>query len=210
MAARGFHHGNLRNELIRLGRAELEAKGHESLSIRDLASRIGVSPSASYRHFKSRSALLLELANEGFERLHAAYLRAAALEASPGVRLRAACKAYLDLAQERPGLFKLIFASQPGWSPEPDSPAMAAFEVFERLVAANRAVECEEPLRPAAIACWSVIHGFAMLRLSQRVAPIGNVDQSEEAVLALACDGQACIGPREDRMTAREPDQGGI
>ena len=63
-----YHHGDLRNALIEHAFAALRTVGPESLSVRALADEIGVSPSAAYRHFADREALLAQLARIGFER----------------------------------------------------------------------------------------------------------------------------------------------
>jgi hypothetical protein len=39
----------------------------------------------------------------------------------------------------------------------------------------------------AALACWSIIHGFAMLRMNGRLDSVTNIEAVERAVLALAC-----------------------
>ena len=47
-SARGFHHGNLRQALLD---AALAAPDIEGLSLRHLATGLGVTPAAAYRHF---------------------------------------------------------------------------------------------------------------------------------------------------------------
>jgi hypothetical protein len=39
----------------------------------------------------------------------------------------------------------------------------------------------------AALASWSIIHGFAMLRMNGRLDPVTNIEAVEHAVLARAC-----------------------
>ncbi|WP_216824933.1 TetR/AcrR family transcriptional regulator [Roseovarius sp. EL26] len=65
----GYHHGNLREELIKKAIATIEKKGVEALSLRGLAREIGVSHSAPMRHFPSRSALLTAIAQHGVDSL---------------------------------------------------------------------------------------------------------------------------------------------
>ncbi|MEV1178856.1 TetR/AcrR family transcriptional regulator [Nonomuraea sp. NPDC049784] len=55
---RGYHHGDLRAELIREGLALLAESGVAGFSVAKVAVRAGVSSAAPYRHFPDREALL--------------------------------------------------------------------------------------------------------------------------------------------------------
>ena len=189
MAKRNFHHGNLRAELLELAESELELHGYEALSLRDLAVSLGVSRAAPYRHFESKNALLLALAENGVEQLGQRYQSARDLAGGPSERLRAACQAYLDFAEERPQLFRLIFVSDADWEAAlpADVEATSAFGIFEQLVSENLGVLDAEEKRNAAVVCWCVIHGFAMLRMNGRVKNLSDVEAVEQAILAVAC-----------------------
>src|SRR5207245_11212640 len=74
---RGYHHGNLREALIK-GALELIAdKGPAGFTIAEAARSAGVSPAAPYRHFRDRDALLGDVALRGFARFTADLARAA-------------------------------------------------------------------------------------------------------------------------------------
>jgi AcrR family transcriptional regulator len=66
---RPYHHGSLRSALVSAGMAVVETDGPDALSLRDLARSLGVSPTAPYRHFEDRRALLIAIAAEGFKEL---------------------------------------------------------------------------------------------------------------------------------------------
>ncbi|MET7339482.1 TetR/AcrR family transcriptional regulator [Nonomuraea sp. NPDC005650] len=55
---RGYHHGDLRAELIREGLALLAETGVAGFSVAKVAARAGVSSAAPYRHFPDRDSLL--------------------------------------------------------------------------------------------------------------------------------------------------------
>ena len=61
-AAGRYHHGDLRRALLE---AAAKAPDIEHISLRELASGLGVSAAAVYRHYDSREALLAELAAVG-------------------------------------------------------------------------------------------------------------------------------------------------
>ncbi|MGK0342815.1 MAG: AcrR family transcriptional regulator, partial [Candidatus Azotimanducaceae bacterium] len=66
-ASRPYHHGDLRHSLIEAACKHLLKSGADTLSLRALAREIGVSQTAPYRHFESKSALFRAIAVYGFE-----------------------------------------------------------------------------------------------------------------------------------------------
>ena len=89
-----YRHGNLPNALREAARAILDEAGQDNVGLREAARRVGVSPTAAYRHFNNKEALVASVAAEGFRELAAA-MEAAAEECNPlhGVGL-----AYVDFA----------------------------------------------------------------------------------------------------------------
>lgn len=164
-----FHHGSLREALIEAAHLALNEKGVEYLSLRELAATAGVSASAPYRHFKNKEALLQALIDEAANNLTIAYRKAARLDASSEVRLRSACNAYLDFAQARPGLYCLLFEGDGTKAPEDfvDTDHDPAFGLFVKLVSATTTVLDNERALEAAFAAWSLLHGFASLKIHQ-------------------------------------------
>ncbi|MBK7300678.1 MAG: TetR family transcriptional regulator [Moraxellaceae bacterium] len=61
-----YHHGSLREALIAAAILRLQADGMAKLSLRALAADVGVSPTAVYRHFEDKFALLAAIASDGF------------------------------------------------------------------------------------------------------------------------------------------------
>jgi AcrR family transcriptional regulator len=112
-AARPYHHGNLREALLRAGERALEAGGARDLSLRELAREVGVSHAAPRRHFADKRALLDALAESGFDQFGARL--AAASEAAGAdfdARLRGLAHAYVAFAGEHPALMELMFAAK--------------------------------------------------------------------------------------------------
>jgi AcrR family transcriptional regulator len=56
-----YHHGSLRDALLDAALVRLQADGIAKLSLRALAADVGVSPTAVYRHFEDKLALLAPL-----------------------------------------------------------------------------------------------------------------------------------------------------
>lgn len=177
MMKKPYHHGNLRAALLAAARARLAEGAEATLSLRDLAGRVGVSVNATYRHFDSKEALLMELAAEGFDALRAAMQEAVAkLGAAEAIeRLRATGEAYVRFAQQDPALFQLMFGREGRFAEHERfrRAAEAAFVVVVECVAAVQQVAPDLPsVTKAAAAAWSLVHGFAILSLGGYLAAL--------------------------------------
>src|SRR3954452_4994212 len=81
-----YHHGDLRDALIKAALREAEQGGTEAFSIKALAKQMGVSQPAPYRHFADREALLAAVTAEAFRQLKG-ILRAAMTKPSKRSKL---------------------------------------------------------------------------------------------------------------------------
>lgn len=176
-----YHHGELRKALLDEAAAVVETDGVAALSLRELARRLGVSHSAPAHHFPDKSALLIELARDGFDRFTAALGAAGAAGRDPLDRIRRIGDAYVRFAIEHPGRFRVMFG--PELSDQGAMPA-SLLEAGERsyavVVTALETVLARWPagrcLSTDAVAftCWTIGHGAAMLWLDgplRRKAP---------------------------------------
>jgi AcrR family transcriptional regulator len=66
--SRGYHHGNLKEALLRAALELIAQKGPAGFTFAKAARWAGVSPAAPYRHFRDRDELLASVALRGFER----------------------------------------------------------------------------------------------------------------------------------------------
>ena len=64
---RGYHHGNLKEALLRAALDLIAKKGPAGFTFAEAARWAGVSPAAPYRHFRDRDELLSSVALRGFE-----------------------------------------------------------------------------------------------------------------------------------------------
>lgn len=195
MDERSYHHGNLRSALLAAASKQIEQIGFEALSIRDLAASVDVSRAAPYRHFADRRAILAALAAGGFRQLETVANAAMAEQATPSSRLVAGARAYLAFAARRPQLFRLMFVSDLLTGEEPRDPALIQVANsfhgrFEALVAENCPSSDDKTIKAAALTFWSILHGFALLRMGKRLMPfmLGPLPEVEllEAVLEAA------------------------
>jgi AcrR family transcriptional regulator len=61
-----YRHGNVRSEAIEVGLSLVRANGHGALSVRQIATALGVAHRSLYNHFADREALLDAIAECGF------------------------------------------------------------------------------------------------------------------------------------------------
>ena len=181
-----YHHGALRPALIAAARSLLDEGGPDAVGLREAARRVGVSPTATYRHFQDKEALLAALAIEGFHEFGAAL---AAAERAPEP-LSAMGAAYVDFALAKPGMFRLMFS--PLLVARRDDEELraasdAAFATLTRGVGARPDAPAGPQIPAAAIAAWSLVHGLSHLILDG-VLP-------REAAAAFK---QAILGPAKD------------
>ena len=106
-----YHHGDLRDALIKAALREAEQGGAEAISIKALAKQLGVSQPAPYRHFADRDALLTAVTAEAFRQL-SALLREAMAKPSKQSKLSRLAQATLDFGLRRNGIYRLMFASR--------------------------------------------------------------------------------------------------
>jgi AcrR family transcriptional regulator len=160
--------GRLREQLVQAAAELLDELGDASrLSVRAIARRAGVSPTALYLHFPDRDALVTATCDAGFAAFNEALFTAARGESDPVARLEATGLAYLAFTERQPALYTVLFSARRPPSKPPGPAAVDRGEGFAALVALLR--ECDPALdadeaREVAIAVWSGLHGFAMLR----------------------------------------------
>ncbi len=164
-----YHHGNLREEILRVSLDILQADGVEAITMREIAQRIGVSHSAAYRHFKGKDALLAAIAQHGYEQL-TAHLRAVydAVDVEAGERFRQMGVAYITYAVRNPEVYRLMYGSNAidrRSTPSLRAAARAlAREVLQMIqLCQQRGSLKQQSPRQVSHAVWSISHGAAML-----------------------------------------------
>ena len=96
---------------------ELEEQGAAALSLRSVARRVGLAPSALYRYFPGRDDLLTDLVVTAFEAHADAVEAAAGRHADPLDAARAGLLAYRAWAVANPAWFGLLYgAPVPGYA----------------------------------------------------------------------------------------------
>jgi AcrR family transcriptional regulator len=166
---RGYHHGNLKEALLRAALELIAQKGPAGFTFAEAARWAGVSPAAPYRHFRDRDELLSSIALRGFHQFEAALAKAWD-EGRPDVfsALDRLGRAYLDFARTEPAYYSAMFeAGVPlTTNPELREAGERAFAVL-RGAAEKLCAQVPAPNRPPALMValhiWAVSHGIASL-----------------------------------------------
>jgi AcrR family transcriptional regulator len=167
---RGYHHGNLREALLRAALELIAEKGPAGFTFAEAARWAGVSPAAPYRHFRDRDELLASVALRGFEQFEAALSRAWD-DGRPDAftALDRLGRAYLEFARAEPAYYSAMFeAGIPlGTSQELRDAGDQAFAVLrsaaEKICAQMSGPQRRPPALMVALHIWSMAHGIASL-----------------------------------------------
>jgi len=197
-AGRGrYHHGGLPDALVQTAIALIGERGPAAFSMAEASRRLGVAPSAPYRHFADRDALLAAVAARAAGLLGEMLGRTAA-SGSPEQRLAAAAESYVRFASEHSALFQALVGSglDKASHPEIDRAAQPIGAAFLSPAAELTGGEQAASARLVS-AIVATAHGHAMLMLDgafgsgQRAAD-AVARQASAAALALI-NGRAAL-----------------
>lgn len=173
---RSYHHGDLEKALVQEGLAQVRARGHMAVSLRQVAQTLGVSPSAAYAHFPDKRALMAAVGTAGTALLDERVLAAADLvdpdpDRAAVTRLDATLRAYAGFAMAEPHLFRHVFGpycTDPGGTDLGALPEVSTS--FGVLCSCLDDLDARGLLRPGArpgleVLAWTTVHGFASLVL---------------------------------------------
>ncbi|MGW4397709.1 TetR/AcrR family transcriptional regulator [Amycolatopsis nivea] len=160
----GYHHGDLRAALLTTAMGMLEQG--EQFSLRAVARKAGVSPTAPYRHFADRDALESALAAQGLRDLDAD-LNQTDTTPKTVAELAELGVAYVDFALRRPALFRLMFGN--ACDDTNDDRVTAAAAVHETLARAVANVFPDADLANITVGGWGMVHGLACLYLDGKL-----------------------------------------
>ena len=169
---RPYHHGNLRDSLVKAALELIRQQTTDELSLREVARSVGVSATAVYRHFPDKQALLDALCMEGRATLAEAQ-RAAMAAAGGGQKgFDDTGLAYVRFALANPALFRLMIKSRPmaaadGSSPIAGSEALRILDANVTAILPKNAKVRQRKIR--SIQAWSLVHGLTILILDGRI-----------------------------------------
>ena len=190
----------LRREILDATRDLLAEKGNLDLvSIRDIATRVGVSSPSIYLHFEDKDHLSYAVCREAFEGFAARLLPIFSAEGNALERLQRLGAEYIHWGLDNAGLYPVLFVGSP-----PDSIAIEEMAgdpgllVLEGLVALVRSgieeglIAADRSPEEIAWAMWAGVHGTVMLVTSKM----------EWMQKHLEAAGSAVVVPTTDEMVS--------
>ena len=173
---KAYHHGDLKNALIKAGADILSREGVSALSLRKVAQKAGVSHAAPYAHFADKQALIAAISTEGYKKLYEKIAQAAGqYRSDPLRRFVESSWAYVQFALDEPDQFKVTLSGM--IEKEQDYPAFVetARQTFSLVV--DIVAQCQQAgiLRKGAadltaVSVWALIHGFVTLLTENQIS----------------------------------------
>jgi AcrR family transcriptional regulator len=164
--------GRLRADILAAAAALIEETGSEqSVTLREIARRVGIAAPSIYEHFPNRDAIVYAVIDDCSSQLRTAVEKAQNSQPDPLGRLRAGCAAYLRFADQRPGQYRVLLSRYQYLGERPPGRAAIRAEAFNLLITALRdcasagQITSDDP-HSDAIIIWSALHGYTTLRAS--------------------------------------------
>ena len=166
---RGYHHGNLREALVRAALDLIAKHGPAGFTFADAARSAGVSSAAPYRHYRDRDALLADVARRGFE-LFAERMEKTWNDGKPNpyTAFEALGRTYLAFARDEAAYYSAMFEAGVALDSDPALRASAdrAFATLRRAaetLSAHLPADKRPPALMMSLHIWAMTHGIASL-----------------------------------------------
>jgi AcrR family transcriptional regulator len=148
------------------------------MSLRAVASRVGVSVPSIYLHFADKQALLDAVCEEVFEQLHVAMKEASADAPDAFEALRQQGIAYLRFAVANPEHYRIVMMGPASEHDPEDEIASGAFgHVLDSVTACIGLGVLEGDPIHLALQLWAAVHGLASLRIAKPLFPWPPLEQ---------------------------------
>jgi AcrR family transcriptional regulator len=190
---RGYHHGNLREALMRAALDLIAEKGPAGFTFAEAARTAGVSPAAPYRHFRDRDELLASVALQGFGQFEAALTKAwDGGRPDPFAAFERMGKAYLAFARAEPAYYSAMFEAAVPLDTNPElrqagDRAFATLRTAAEALIATLPSASRPPALMVALHIWALSHGIASLfgrgDAARRTLPISAEELLEAGTL---------------------------
>lgn len=164
-----------RDRLCRAAARLFAERGRDGVTMRALATAVGVSAMTPYRYFRDKDDILAAVRADAFDRFAAALENAYETDGDLAERTVAVGEAYVRFAFSEPTSYRLMFdLSQPDEEQYPDL-VRATERARKTMTAYVRALVDEKILAgdPELIGhvMWASLHGVVVLQLAGKLTP---------------------------------------
>jgi AcrR family transcriptional regulator len=181
----------LRDEILAAAeRILLSTNDQTALSIRAIATAVGVTPPSIYLHFADRNDLVFAVCERQWDTLLQAMADAAEGVEDPWERIRRRGYAYVQWGLNNPEHYRILLTGRPDHTPErllderlADTAGLVptAEDIFAAVARGQVAVEGDP--RETVKLLWMLVHGMVSLLISKPEFPFGPVDELYERLL---------------------------
>lgn len=167
-----FFHGDLAHSLIQLAVFEIASTGSVDFSLRELAKKLGVSHTATYKHFNEKQTLLEIIALQGFLKLsnhfqHALKKNDKSNLIKSASKLTLLGESYIEFALNNPGYYRVMFGIKLN---KEKNRALHEASIQAFLILLDTIGGRTKENVKKAMFVWSVVHGWVMLRLEGQIS----------------------------------------
>ena len=167
-----YHHGNLREELLKAAMGILDESGIEAVTIRQVARKVGVGHSAPANHFADKRALLTQLAIDTFIELGELIKRDLQL-APQGLseKVRVFTDTLIEFGLSQPNRYRLLWRRD--YLDNDSIELNGAMDVIYDALLATLATDKKSNIsvESKAIALWSMLQGYVTMRIDGNLEP---------------------------------------
>lgn len=180
----------LRDEILSAALRIVEDCGPDCVTMREVAQKVGYSPTTLYLYFKDKRDILREVILRGFAELND-FAGLSMVGPAPLDKFRQRCRAQVVWGLMHPGLYDLMLQwriPDVAWSDEDAAKVVGSFaalpEAIGEALAAGQLRDIADPAEFSFLV-WAALHGVTSLAVSRRLGT-GSEDDSPQALLARA------------------------
>ena len=162
-----YHHGNLRDEILRAAYNFVLENGYSTMSLRGIAEQCNVSATAIYRHYETKEHLLADVVAKGFNEFNMS------VKGNEEEDIFQRCENYLAFAFDNYNIYDLLFSQSVVEFLKFPQILEVADRAFESLLESVK--EHDKSLNDLsasnkAIHIWSFLHGMSSISKKMDVA----------------------------------------
>ena len=162
-----YHHGNLRDDILKAAYDFVKENGYAAMSLRGIAEECNVSATAIYRHYETKEHLLADVVAEGFVEFNKS------VEGKEEDDIFQRCENYLAFAFDNYNIYDLLFSQSVVEFLNFPKILKVADKAFESLLKSVK--EHDKSLNDLsasnkAIHIWSFLHGMSSISKKMDVA----------------------------------------
>ncbi|MGN0144831.1 MAG: TetR/AcrR family transcriptional regulator [Clostridium sp.] len=185
-----YHHGDLKETLIKNGIKLLNEGGSKNFSMRKLAAMCNVSHAAPYNHFKSKEELIEAIMDYVFKELEDSLsVIEKKFKDKPSLLTLELGKQYVKFMVSNPDYLKILFLSDFKTKIKISNVNIdSKYEAFNIL--RNSAIRefkmygvKEEDYSRNIVAMWSMVHGLAIMIANETIICDGDIGEFVENIL---------------------------